>query len=71
MEAAEVNMLSFSVTVTRVDGIRDKDVREDRGMLHVLLRLELAGRRPRGRAKWRFMDAVKENKRSGDCTGER
>lgn len=71
MEAAEVNMLSFSVTVTRVDGIRDKDVREDRGMLHVLLRLlllrlELAGRRPRGRAKWRFMDAVKENKRSGD-----
>lgn len=46
MEAAEVNMLSFSVTGTRVDGIRDKDVREDR--------------------QWRFMDAVKENKRSGD-----
>lgn len=62
MEAAEVDMLSFSVTVTDRGG-RDQDIREDRGMLHVLLRLELAGRRPKGR-KWRFLDAVKENMRS-------
>lgn len=33
VEQAEVNMLSFSVTVTRVDGIKSDDRREETSML--------------------------------------
>ncbi|OKP64685.1 hypothetical protein A8A03_01925 [Escherichia coli] len=82
-------MLRFSLGVTRMDRIRNEDIR---GTAHVrcfgekarearlrwfghvqrrdseyigkrMLRLELPGRRPRGRPKRRFLDVVKEDMR--------
>ncbi|WP_139267332.1 reverse transcriptase domain-containing protein, partial [Escherichia coli] len=89
LEVAELKMLRFSLGVTRMDRIRNEDIR---GTAHVrcfgekarearlrwfghvqrrdseyigkrMLRLELPGRRPRGRPKRRFLDVVKEDMR--------
>ncbi|KAK2902094.1 hypothetical protein Q8A73_011840 [Channa argus] len=85
LEVAELKMLRFSLGVTRMDRIRNEDIR---GTAHVrcfgdkvrearlrwfghvqrrhceyigrrMLRLELPGRRSRGRPKRRFMDVVR------------
>ncbi|KAF3699483.1 hypothetical protein EXN66_Car015170 [Channa argus] len=87
LEVADLKMLRFSLGVTRMDRIRNEDirgtahvrcvgdkVREDilRWFGHVqrrnceyigrrMLRLELPGRRSRGRPKRRFMDVVRED----------
>ena len=87
LEVAELKMLRFSLGVTRMDRIRNEDIR---GTAHVrcfgdkvrearlrwfghvqrrnceyisrrMLRLELPGRRSRGRPKRRFMDVVRED----------
>ncbi|KAK2891434.1 hypothetical protein Q8A73_017099 [Channa argus] len=87
LEVAELKMLRFSLGVTRMDRIRNEDMR---GTAHVrcfgdkvrearlrwfghvqrrnceyigrrMLRLELPGRRSRGRPKRRFMDVVRED----------
>ncbi|KAK2891510.1 hypothetical protein Q8A73_017175 [Channa argus] len=87
LEVAELKMLRFSLGVTRMDRIRNEDIR---GTAHIrcfgdkvrearlrwfghvqrrnceyigrrMLRLELPGRRSRGRPKRRFMDVVRED----------
>ncbi|KAF3697472.1 hypothetical protein EXN66_Car013152 [Channa argus] len=87
LDVAELKMLRFSMGGTRMDRIRNEDIRETahvrcfgdkvredtlRWFGHVqrrnceyicrrMLRLELPGRRSRGRAKRRFMDVVRED----------
>ena len=67
------DMLRFSLGVTRMDRVRNENIRgtvdvrcfREKVSEHIsrrMMRLELPCRRPRGRPKRRFMDEVKDMK---------